>query len=206
MRLTSRDVTLVPAMAVVAAVCHLAIGPTILMAFHIPGPTLAGPLILAPIMIAGAVTQKRGILFLTSVINALILSFFVPIGFLAFPIFSLAGLVLELFYIKSMVRLFSLPYSFLAGGVSNAISVLLIATFGMRMLMGGRMQLMGMQGSVLVAFITVVGLITGGVGGLIASTIMLRIRHLYPSMIAYGHTRPQCSESRALKDFFVMTR
>lgn len=183
MRLTSRDATLVPAMAVVAAVCHIAVGPTILMAFHIPGPTLAGPVIWAPIMIAGALTQKRGVLFLTSVINGLILSFFVPIGFLAFPIFSAAGLVLELFYVKSMARLFSLPYSFLAGGVSNAVAVLLIATFGMRMLMGGRMQMMGMHGSVLVAFVTVVGLITGGVGGLIASTIMLRIRHMYPSII-----------------------
>lgn len=184
MGLSSRDVAIVPVMAVIAAICHVAIGPTINMSFHIPGPTLAGPVIMAPIMIAGAVTQKRGTLLLTSAINGLILSFFVPISFLALPIFIAVGLVLELFYVKSFGRLFSLSYSFLAGGVSNAVAVLLIATLGMGMLMreGTRSMSagMGMQASVLLASVASVGFIAGGVGGLIASVIMLRVGHMYP--------------------------
>ncbi len=187
MRLSSRDVTIVPVMAAVAAVCHIAIGPTINMSFHIPGPTLAGPVIMAPIMVAGAVTQKRGTLLLTSALNGLILSFFVPIGFLAFPIFIVVGLVLELFCVKSLSKLASPSFSFLAGGVGNSIAVLLIATIGMGMLMGKGIRAIGigvsMQPNVLLAIVTVVGFIAGGIGGLIGCVVMLRVRRMHLAKI-----------------------
>ena len=64
--------------------------------FHVPGPTLAGPVILAPIMVAGAIVQRRGAILLTSAINGLILSLFVPIGVIVFPIYVVVGIVLEL--------------------------------------------------------------------------------------------------------------
>ena len=170
MGLSSRDAAIVPVMAVVAAICHIAVGPVISRFFHVPGPTVAGPVILAPIMIAGAVTQRKGSLLLTSAINGLILSLFVPIGLLAFPVCIVVGLVLELFYFKSSGTLFSPAYSFLAGGVSNAVSILLIATVGL-----------GMKSAILLAAISMVGLIAGGIGGLIASGVMLRLRHMYPA-------------------------
>jgi len=167
---SSRDASIVPVMAVVAAVCHIAVGPIISRSFHMPGPTIAGPVIMAPIMVAGAVTQRRGTLLLTSAVNGLILSFFVPIGVLAFPVYVFVGLVLELFYAKSSRRLFKPLYSFLAGGVSNAASILLIAMFGL-----------GMRATIPLTIISAVGFVTGGIGGLIASGVMLRIKHMYPS-------------------------
>ena len=172
MRFSSGNVSIVSAMAVVSAVCHIAVGPTIRL-FHVPGPTLAGPVILAPIMVAGAVTQRRGALLLTSVINGLILSFFVPIGIIVFPIYVVVGLVLELFYARSLNGLFNPAYSFLAGGFSNAVSVLLIAILAM-----------DMKVTVLLGIISVVGFVTGGIGGLIASAVMIRVRHMYPAKVA----------------------
>jgi hypothetical protein len=177
MGLSSRDVSIVPTMGVVAAVCHIALGPIIRSSFNVPGPTVAGPLIMAPIMVAGAVTQRRGALLLTSAINALILSLFVPIGILAFPIYILVGLVLELFYAISSNRLFNASYSFLASGLSNAVSIVLIATVGL-----------GMKNMILLTMISTVGFITGGIGGLIASGVMLRVRHIYP---ARASVKPQ---------------
>jgi hypothetical protein len=168
MGLSSRDVSIVPAMAVVAAVCHIALGPIIRSSFNVPGPTVAGPLIMAPIMVAGAVTQRRGVLVLTSVINGLILSLFVPIGLLAFPIYLVVGLVLELFYATLSHRLFNASWSFLASGLSNAVSILLIATVGL-----------GMRNMILLIIISMVGFVAGGIGGLIASGIMFRVRHMY---------------------------
>lgn len=171
MRLSSRDASIVPAMAVVAAVCHIALGPIISRSFHVPGPTFAGPVIMAPIMVVGAVTRRRGTLLLTSAINGLILSLFVPIGILAFPIYIVVGLVLELFYARSLNRLFNPTYSFLAGGISNAVSVLLIAIMGL-----------GMKATnPSLTIISTVGFVTGGIGGLIALGVMLRVRHMYPS-------------------------
>ena len=172
MQLSSRNVTIIPVMAVVSAVCHIAIGPTIRL-FHVPGPTLAGPVILAPIMVAGAVTQRRGALLLTTLINGLILSFFVPIGVIVFPIYVVVGLVLELFFARSLNGLFNAAYSFFAGGVSNAVSVLLIAVLAM-----------GMKMSVLLGIISVVGFVAGGIGGLIAFAVMMRVRHMYPAKVA----------------------
>jgi len=58
--LSSKDASIVSVMAVVAAVCHIAVGPIINRAFHVPGPTLAAPVIMAPIMVAGGFTQRRG--------------------------------------------------------------------------------------------------------------------------------------------------
>jgi hypothetical protein len=168
MGLSSRDVSIVPAMAVVAAVCHIALGPIIRSSFNVPGPTVAGPLIMAPIMVAGAVTQRRGVLVLTSVINGLILSLFVPIGLLAFPIYLVVGLVLELFYATLSHKLFNASWSFLASGLSNAVSILLIATVGL-----------GMRNMILLIIISTVGFAAGGIGGLIASGIMFRVRHMY---------------------------
>ena len=157
-------------MAVVSAVCHILVGPTIRL-FHMPGPTLAGPVILAPIMVAGAVTQRRGALLLTSAINGLILSFFVPIGMIVFPIYIVVGLVLELFFARSLNGLFSPVQSFLAGGFSNATSVLLIAILAM-----------GMKMTVFLAIISVIGFAAGGSGGLIAFAVMTRVRRMYPKL------------------------
>jgi hypothetical protein len=168
--LSSRDASIVPVMAVVAAVCHIAIGPIISRSFHVPGPTVAGPVIMAPIMVAGAVTQRRGTLILTSAINGLILSLFVPIGILALPIYIITGVVLELFFANSLSRLYKPPYSFLAGGISNTVSILLIAIVGL-----------DITATILLAIISVAGFVTGGIGGLFASGVMLRIRHTYPS-------------------------
>jgi hypothetical protein len=168
--LSSKDASIVPAMAVVAALCHIALGPIISRSFHVPGPTLAGPVIMAPIIVAGAVTRRRGTLLLTSAINGLILSLFVPVGLLAFPVYVVVGLVLEVFYAKSSNKLFSPSCSFLAGGVSNTVSILLIATVGL-----------GMKEMVLLTFISIVGFVAGGMGGLVASGVMLRVRHTYPA-------------------------
>jgi hypothetical protein len=170
MGLSARDASIVPLMAVVAAVCHVAIGPIISRSFHVPGPTVAGPVIMAPIMVAGAVTQRRGALLLTSAINGLILSVFVPIGVLAFPVYIVVGLVLELFYSKSSSKLFNPSYSFLASGVSNAVSILLIALVGL-----------GMKAVIPLIIMSVVGFVAGGIGGLVASGVMLRVRHMYPA-------------------------
>ncbi len=170
MGLSSRDASIVPVMAVVAAICHIAVGPIISRFFHVPGPTVAGPVIMAPIMLAGAITQRRGTLLLTSAINGLILSLFVPIGLLAFPIYVVVGLVLELFYAKSSSKLYNPSHSFLAGGVSNAVSILLIAMVGL-----------GMKAMIPLSIITIVGFVAGGIGGLIASDVMLRVRHMYPA-------------------------
>ncbi len=177
MGLSSRDVSIVPAMAVVAAVCHIALGPIIRSSFSVPGPTVAGPLIMAPIMVAGAVTQRRGVLVLTSAINGLILSLFVPIGLLAFPIYLVVGLVLEVFYAILSDRLFNASCSFLASGLSNAVSILLIATIGL-----------GMKNMILLIIISTVGFVAGGIGGLIASGIMLRVGHMYPARV---NVKPQ---------------
>jgi hypothetical protein len=168
--LSSRDVSFVPAMAVVAAVCHIAMGPIISRTFHVPGPVVAGPVIMAPIMVAGAVTRRRGTLLLTSAINGLILALFVPIGLLALPVYIVTGLVLELLYVKSSTEIFQRPYSFLASGLGNTASILLIATIGL-----------GMRSVILLSTISIVGFVAGGVGGLIASSVMLRVSHIYPS-------------------------
>ena len=170
MEFSSRSASIIPAMAVVAAVCHIAVGPIISTSFHVPGPTVAGPVIMAPIMVAGAVTQKRGALLLTSAINGAILSLFVPIGVLVFPVYIVVGLVLELFYAKSLNRLFKPAYSFLAGGVSNAVGILLIATVGM-----------GIKATILLAIISIIGFVAGGIGGLVASGVMMRVRTMYPA-------------------------
>jgi hypothetical protein len=176
MRFSSRNAAIIPVMAVVSAVCHIAIGPTIRL-FHVPGPTLAGPVILAPIMVAGAVTQRRGALLLTSVINGLILAFFVPIGIIVLPIYFVVGLVLELFCAPSLNGLFNAAHSFLAGGFSNAVSVLLIAVLAM-----------GMKSTVILGIISVVGFVAGGIGGLIAFAVMMRVRHMYPAKVARLNT------------------
>jgi hypothetical protein len=168
--LSSRDVSIIPAMAVVAAVSHIAVGPIISRSFHVPGPTIAGPVIMAPLLVAGAVTQKRGALFLASAINGFILSLFVPIGILAFPIYIVVGLVLEVFYARSSSRLFNPTYSFSAGAVSNAVSILLIATIGL-----------GMKAIIPLIIVCVVGFASGGIGGLVASGVMLRVRRMYPA-------------------------
>jgi hypothetical protein len=177
MSLSSRDVSIVPSMAVVAAVCHIVLGPIIRTSFNVPGPTVAGPLIMAPIMVAGAVTQRRGALLLTSAINGLILSLFVPIGILAFPIYLVVGLVLEVFYATLPDKLYSASCSFLASGLSNAVSILLIAAVGL-----------GMKNMILLITVSTVGFAAGGIGGLIASGVMLRVRHMYPARV---EVRPQ---------------
>jgi hypothetical protein len=120
-------------------------------------------------MVAGAVTQRRGALLLTSFINGLILSFFVPIRIIVLPIYLAVGLVLELFYVRSLNGFFNAAHSFLAGGFSNALSVLLIAIWAMGMKAG---------------IISVVGFVAGGVGGRIAFAVMTRVEHMYPAKVA----------------------
>jgi ABC-type antimicrobial peptide transport system permease subunit len=89
---------------------------------------------------------------------------------LAFPIYIVVGLVLELFYAKSSSKLFNPSYSFLASGVSNAISILLIAIAGL-----------GIKATIPLSIISIVGFVAGGIGGLIASGVMLRVRRMYPA-------------------------
>jgi uncharacterized protein (DUF983 family) len=71
-KLTSKDAALVPMMAVVSAIGHMAVGPFVNRAFHVPGPTLAGVLIMAPLLVAGALTFRRGMIMLTSTLNGVI--------------------------------------------------------------------------------------------------------------------------------------
>ena len=172
MKFSSKDASIVPVMAVVSAVCHIAVGPIVSRSVHLPGPTLAGPLIIAPIMVAGAITLRRGILLLTSVLNGFVLSIFVPIGFLAIPIYAVVGATLEAFYVKSFKGLFQPSYSFLAGGIGNAFSVLLIAAIAL-----------GMRSIVVLFSVSAVGFIAGGIGGLIAASIMSRLSTAYPSKL-----------------------
>ena len=172
MKFSSKEASVVPVMAVVAAVCHIAAGPIINKVFHVPGPTLAGPVIMAPIMVAGGYTQRRGTLLLTSAINGLILAMFVPIGFLAFPIYIVVGFALELFFANSVKRLASPSYSFLAGGVGNAVGVLLIALIAM-----------GTKAIIPLMIICSCGFVAGGIGGLIAFTVMMQVKHMYPAKV-----------------------
>jgi hypothetical protein len=167
-KLTSRDATVVPVMAVVSAIGHMAVGPLVNRAFHVPGPTLAGVVIMAPLLVAGALTFRRGIIVLTSTLNGVILSAFVPIGFMAIPIYAIVGATLELFCLRSFSVLFRPSRAFLAAGVANAISVLLIA-----------MLALGLRNPSILAFAVGVGFLAGGFGGTIASETASRIRVLY---------------------------
>jgi len=167
-KLSSREATVIPTMAVASAVSHMAIGPLVNRAFHVPGPTLAGLVIIVPLLVAGAITLRRGMIITTSTLNGVILSAFVPIGFLAIPIYAIVGVTLELFCLKSFAILFRPLYSFLTGGIANAISVLLIAAiaFGMR--------------NFVVLFLAVgIGFLSGAFGGILASVISTRIRAIH---------------------------
>jgi hypothetical protein len=170
-KLTSKDATLVPAMAVVSAVGHMAVGPFVNRAFHVPGPTLAGVVIMAPLLVAGALTFRRGMIMLTSILNGMILSPFVPIGFMAIPIYAVVGLTLELFCLRSFSVLFRSSRAFVAAGVANAISVLLIAALAL-----------SLRNPLVLAFAVGIGFLAGGFGGTIASATASRIRALsYPN-------------------------
>jgi hypothetical protein len=170
-RLTSKDATVVPVMAVVSAIGHMAVGPFVSRAFHVPGPTLAGVVIMAPLLMAGALTFRRGMILLTSTLNGVILSAFVPIGFLAIPIYAAVGATLELFWLRSFSVLSRSSSAFLAAGVANAISVLLIATLAL-----------GLRNPLILAFAIGVGFLAGGFGGTIASATASRIRAFsYPN-------------------------
>jgi len=63
-------------------------------------------------------------------------------------------------------------YSFLAGGVGNAVGVLLIALVAM-----------GMKPTIPLMIIGGVGFVAGGIGGLIATGVMTRVRHMYPAKV-----------------------
>jgi hypothetical protein len=167
-KLSSRDATLVPAMAVVSAVGHMAIGPFVNRAFHLPGPTLAGVVIMAPLLVAGALTFRRGMIMLTSTLNGVILSAFIPIGLMAIPIYAVVGLTLELFCLRSFSVLFRSSTAFVAAGVANAISVLLIAALAL-----------GLRNPLVLALAVGIGFLAGGFGGTIASATASRIRTIY---------------------------
>jgi hypothetical protein len=167
-KLTSKDATIVPAMAVVSAIGHMVVGPLVNRAFHVPGPTLAGVLIMAPLLVAGALTFKRGMIMLTSTLNGVILSAFVPIGFVAIPIYAVVGATLELFYFRSLSALYQSSRAFLAAGVANALSVLLIA-----------MLALGLKNPLMLTLAVGVGFLAGGFGGIIASATISRIRSIY---------------------------
>jgi hypothetical protein len=167
-KLTSKDATIVPAMAVVSAIGHMLVGPLVNRAFHVPGPTLAGVLIMAPLLVAGALTLRRGMIMLASTLNGVILSAFVPIGFMAIPIYATVGVMLELFCFRSFSALYQPSRAFLAAGVANAISVLLIA-----------MLALGLKNPLVLALAVGVGFLAGGLGGMIASATVSRIRAIY---------------------------
>lgn len=170
MKLTSKDVTVVPVMAVVSAIGHMAVGPIVNRTLHVPGPTLAGVVIMAPLLVAGALTFRRGIIMLTSIVNGAILSAFVPIGFMAIPIYAVVGATLELFCLRSFSVLFRPFRAFLAAGVANAISVLLIAALAL-----------GMRNLTILTLAVAIGFLAGGFGGAIGSATASRIRVLsYP--------------------------
>jgi hypothetical protein len=164
-KLSSKEVTVIPTMAVASAVSHMAIGPLVNRAFHVPGPTLAGLVIMVPLLVAGAITFRRGIILLTSTLNGVILSAFVPIGFLAIPIYAIVGATLELFCLRSFTILFRPLYSFLAGGIANGISVLLIAAIPL-----------GIRNPVILFIAVGAGFLSGAFGGILASAISTRIR------------------------------
>ena len=107
-------------------------------------------------------------IMLASTLNGVILSAFVPIGFMAIPIYAVVGATLELFCLRSFSALYGQSRAFLAAGVANAISVLLIA-----------MLTLGF-GSLLVLTLAVgVGFLAGGFGGTIGSATVSRIRAIY---------------------------
>ena len=167
-KLSSKDATVIPTMAVASAVSHMAIGPLVNRTFHVPGPTLAGLVIMVPLLVAGAITFRRGLILITSTLNGIILSAFVPIGFLAIPIYAIVGATLELFCLRSFRILFRPLYSFLAGGVANGISVLLIAAVAL-----------GMRNFAILSLVVGVGFLSGAFGGMIASAISARIRDIH---------------------------
>lgn len=167
MKLTSKDAALVPTMAVVSAIGHMAVGPFVNRAFHVPGPTLAGVLIMAPLLVAGALTLRKGMIMLTSTLDGVILSAFVPIGFMAIPIYVVVGATLELFCLRSFSVLFRPSSAFVAAGVANAISVLLIA-----------MLAFGLRNPLVLILAVGIGFLAGGFGGTIASATASRIRAL----------------------------
>lgn len=164
-RFSSRDAAVVPVMAVVSAVGHMAVGPFVNRALHLPGPTLAGVVILAPLLVAGTLTLRRGVMLLTSTLNGLLLSAFVPIGFLAIPIYAVVGLMLELFSFKSFARLLQPWYSSVAAGAANGLSVFLIATVAL-----------GMKNPIILGIAVGLGFVTGAIGGLIASLVARRVK------------------------------
>lgn len=171
MKLTSKDATVVPVMAVVSAIGHMAVGPIVNRTLHVPGPTLAGVVIMAPLLVAGALTFRRGIIMLTSTLNGVILSAFVPIGFMAIPIYAVVGATLELFCLRSFSVLLRPSRAFLAAGAANAISVLLIAALAL-----------GLRNPLIVTVAVGIGFLAGGFGGTIASATVSRIRVLsYPN-------------------------
>ncbi len=168
MKFSSREVTLIPTMAVASALSHMAIGPLVNRTFHVPGPTLAGLVIMVPLLVAGSITFRRGLILITSTLNGIILSAFVPIGFLAIPIYAIVGVILELFCLRSFTILLRPLYSFLAAGIANGISVLLIATIAL-----------GIRNFVILFLAVGVGFLSGAFGGMIASAISNRIRDIH---------------------------
>ena len=163
-KFSSRDVTLIPAMAVTSAIGHVMVGPIVNRTLHLPGPTLAGVLIMAPLLIAGALTLKKGSILLSSTLNGIVLSIFVPIGVLAVPIYFLVGVILEILFFRLQTNLFLPSYSFLTSGTANAFSVFLIAVIGI-----------GIRNVAVISFAVTLGFISGAFGGIISWTLLTRI-------------------------------
>jgi hypothetical protein len=169
MNFSSKDATVVPVMAVASAVGHMTIGPLVSRILHIPSPSIAGIFIIAPFLIAGALTLKRGMILLTSTLNGVILAAFVPIGVLAIPIYFVVGAILEAFCLRPFSIGFTRLHLSLAGGVANAISVLLIAIIGL-----------GSRNLGVLSLASVLGLISGALSGAIAATVINRVREVFP--------------------------
>ena len=169
MRFSSKDAALVPVMAVASAMGHMAVGPLISRTLHLPGPTIAGTLIVAPLLIAGALTLKRGIILLTSTLNGIILSAFVPIGLLAIPIYFVVGAVLEIFCIRTSSATFQPMRLSLAGGIVNAISIVLIGLVGF-----------GMRNFTVLSVACTIGFVTGALGGTLAAKVASRVMEMFP--------------------------
>jgi hypothetical protein len=96
----------------------------------------------------------------------------------------------ELFYIRSLNGLFNAVHCFLAGGFSNAVSVLLIAVLAM-----------GMKATVILGIISVVGFVAGGIGGLIAFAVMIRVGHMYPAKLVRQSTPSNLTKFSSVYSF-----
>ena len=118
--------------------------------------------------------MKRDMTLLTSILNGIILSAFVPIGILAVLIYTVVGVTLELCS-RPYAITFQRLHSAVTGGIANAISVLLIGVVGL-----------GLRNVGIICLAVALAFVSGAIGGVIAATIMIRIEKIIPRLIGQG--------------------